>query len=59
MASKIFLGGNIAGGAVNVLTGFNEITKEAIAGELYTLADLKKANSIYFSNVPANWLEAG
>lgn len=59
LASKIFLGGNIAGGTVNVLTGFNEITKEAIAGELYTLADLKKANSIYFSNIPANWLEAG
>ena len=41
------------------MTGFNELTKEAIAGELYTLADLKKANSIYFQNLPANWLEAG
>lgn len=59
LASKVFLGGNIAGGAVNVMTGFNELTKEAIAGELYTLADFKKANSIYFQNLPANWLEAG
>lgn len=59
LASKVFLGGNVAGGMVNVMTGFNEITKEAIAGETYTLADLTKANAIYFQHLPANWLEAG
>lgn len=59
LASKVFLGGNIPGGIVNVLTGFNEITKEAIAGETYTLADLKKANALYRKFLPANWLEAG
>ena len=59
LASKVFLGGNVAGGMVNVMTGFNEITKEAIAGETYTIADLTKANAIYFQHLPANWLEAG
>lgn len=60
LASKVFLGGNVAGGMVNVMTGFNEITKEAIAGEVYTLADLTKANALYFFKyLPENWLEAG
>ena len=59
LASKVFLGGNVAGGMVNVMTGFNEITKEAIAGEVYTLADLTKANALYFKYLPENWLEAG
>ena len=59
LASKVFLGGNVAGGIVNVMTGFNEITKEAIAGEVYTLADLTKANALYFKYLPENWLEAG
>lgn len=59
LASKVFLGGNVAGGMVNVMTGFNEITKEAIAGEVYTLADLTKANALYFKHLPENWLEAG
>lgn len=59
LASKVFLGGNVAGGMVNVMTGFNEITKEAIAGEVYTLADLTKATYLYFKYLPKNWLEAG
>lgn len=59
LASKVFLGGNVTGGMVNVMTGFNEITKEAIAGEVYTLADLTKANALYFKYLPENWLEAG
>lgn len=59
LASKVFLGGNVAGGMVNTMTGFNEITKEAIAGEVFTLADLAKAHAIYFKHLPANWLEAG
>ena len=59
LASKVFLGGNVAGGMVNVMTGFNEITKEAIAGEVYTLADLTKANALFFKYLPENWLEAG
>lgn len=59
LGSKLFLGGNVAGGVVNVGTGFIEITKEAVAGETYTLADLKKANAVYFAYLPANLLAAG
>lgn len=59
LASKIYLGGNVAGGMVNTMTGFNEITKEAIAGEVYTLADLTKAHFLYFKYLPKNILEAG
>lgn len=59
IASKLFLGGNIAGGIVNTLTGFNEITKEAIAGEVYNLADLKKANLIYAKYLPSNIINSG
>ena len=59
LASKMFLGGNVTGGMVNVMTGFNEIVKESIAGEVYTLADLTKANALYFKYLPENWLEAG
>lgn len=59
LASKVFLGGNVAGGIVNVATGFIEITKESVAGDTYTTADLIKANAIYFQYLPANLLEAG
>lgn len=59
LASKVFLGGNIAGGMINVSTGFIEITKEAIAGEHFSIADLKKANAIYVHYLPQNLLEAG
>ena len=51
MASYEFLGGNVAGGVVNALTGFNEIVKEAIAGQTFTLDELNKAKNIYFSNI--------
>lgn len=51
MASYEFLGGNVAGGVVNALTGFNEIIKEAIAGQTFTLDELNKAKNIYFSSI--------
>ena len=51
MASYEFLGGNVAGGVVNALTGFNEIVKEAIAGQTFTLDELNKAKNIYFSSI--------
>ena len=59
LASKMFLGGNVHGAMINLGTGFIEITKEAIAGEYFTFADLRKANAIYFKNLPENLLEAG
>ena len=51
MATYEFLGGNVSGGVVNALTGFNEIVKEAIAGQTFTLSELNKAKNIYFSNI--------
>lgn len=58
-ASKLFLGGNVAGGMVNAMTGFNEMLKEAIAGETYTMGDFRKANAIYFKYLPAIILQSG
>lgn len=59
MASKTFLGGNVAGGLVNVGTGFIEITKEAISGESFTISDLHKANMLYGKYLPSALFEAG
>lgn len=59
LASRVFLGGNVAGGVVNALTGFTEITKEAIAGEVYNIGELKTANRIYFSHWPSMFSETG
>lgn len=58
-ASKYFLGGNVVGGAVNTMTGFNEIFKEAIAAEEFSMKDLVNANKLYFSNFVQNWMEYG
>lgn len=54
LASKVFLGGNIAGGIVNVGTGALEIFKEAFAGEHIDMKDWVRANREYFSNLPDN-----
>ena len=59
LASKIFLGGNVAGGLVNVGTGFNEILKEGLASEHFNLNDLARANKVYFENLPSNLWDAG
>lgn len=58
-ASKYFLGGNVVGGAVNTMTGLNEIFKEAIAAEEFSLKDFARANKLYFSNFVPNWMEYG
>lgn len=58
-ASKYFLGGNVVGGAVNTMTGFNEIFKEAIADEEFSLKDFAMANKLYFSSFVPNWMEYG
>ena len=59
LASKIYLGGNVAGGAVNFGTGFLEILKEAVAGETFTYKEWVEANKIYWQCLPANLLQAG
>lgn len=54
LASKVFLGGNVAGGLVNIGTGSIEIFKEAIAGEHINLKDWSTAHKVYFENLPDN-----
>ena len=58
-ASKYFLGGNVVGGSVNTMTGFNEVFKEAIGAEFFNLKDLKNANKLYFSSFGKNWWNYG
>lgn len=58
-ASKYFLGGNVVGGSVNTMTGFNEIFKEAIAAENFNLNEFIKANKMYFSSFGKNWWNYG
>jgi hypothetical protein len=59
IAGKLFLGGNVAGGAVNTGTGTIEVFKEAASGEYYNLGDWKEANKMYFASLPSNLLNFG
>lgn len=59
LASKVFLGGNVAGGMANFNTGFVEIFKEAVAGEHFTVAQWRQANLEYIKNLPENMLHMG
>ena len=56
LASKIYLGGNVAGGLVNFGTGSIEIFKEAFAGEYFTQQDWLKANGEYLKYVVPNMI---
>lgn len=49
--SKYFLGGNVAGGIVNTMTGFNEIFKEALSMEHFTPKELWQAHEWYYANM--------
>ena len=55
LAGKYFLGGNIAGGIVNVGTGYLEIFKEAFAGEHFDMKDWATAHKLYYSCFVQNW----
>lgn len=59
LAGKYFLGGNVVGGAINTMTGFNELFKEAISAEEFTLNDFIVANGLYFKYLPNNLFEVG
>jgi len=59
LASKVFLGGNIFGGLVNLGTGKIEIFKEGIAAEYFDLADIAAAKKYYYSRIPATILQLG
>lgn len=56
LASKIYLGGNVAGGIVNLGTGSIEIFKEAFSGEYFNQKDWLAANTEYFRYVAPNML---
>ena len=59
LAGKLYLGGNVLGGAVNVMQGATEIFKEALGGEYYNLKDLREAQKKYIKYLPENMMEAG
>lgn len=49
LAGSMFLKGNVLGGAVNTATGFNNIFKEAITSEYFSVKDWRFAHKYYFS----------
>ena len=59
LASKMWLGGNVHGGLVNVGTGEIEIMKEAISGEFFSYADFDWARRQYFKYIPVQLWNIG
>lgn len=54
LGSKIYLGGNVIGGMVNIGTGSIELFKEAFAGEHFSMSDWKNAHGLYSKNLAEN-----
>lgn len=55
LGGTLFLKGNVLGGAVNTLTGFNNIFKEAITGDYFDAKDWAAAHRYYFAHFPEMW----
>lgn len=55
LAGFSFLQGNILGGTVNTITGFNNIFKEAVTGDYFNAKDWAFAHKYYFSNFVPMW----
>lgn len=55
LGGTLFLKGNVLGGAVNTLTGFNNIFKEAVTGEYFDAKDWAAAHKYYFAHFPEMW----
>lgn len=55
LGGTLFLKGNVLGGAVNTLTGFNNIFKEAITGDYFNAKDWAFAHKYYFAHFPEMW----
>lgn len=55
LGGSLFLKGNVLGGAVNTLTGFNNIFKEAITSDYFSSKDWAKAHRYYFSSFVSMW----
>lgn len=52
LGGALYLMGNVPGGVVNTLTGFNNIFKEATSCDYYNLKDWTFANGWYFKYWP-------
>jgi len=50
LGGSLFLKGNVLGGAVNTLTGFNNLFKEAMTDDWYGMKDWRKAHKYYYEN---------
>lgn len=55
LGGTLFLKGNVLGGAVNTLTGFNNIFKEAVTGDYFTAKDWAYAHKYYFQHFTEMW----
>jgi len=55
LGGTLFLKGNVLGGAVNTLTGFNNIFKEAVTGDYFNAKDWAFAHKYYFAHFPEMW----
>lgn len=55
LGGAMFLGGNVMGGMVNTLTGFNNIFKEAITSDYFTPKDWAFAHKYYFTHFISMW----
>lgn len=51
LGGTLFLKGNVLGGAVNTLTGFNNIFKEAVTGDYFNAKDWAFAHKYYFKHL--------
>ena len=59
LAGFSFLQGNILGGTVNTITGFNNIFKEAVTGDYFDAKDWAFAHKYYFSRFVDLWCSIG
>lgn len=59
LGGTLFLKGNVLGGTVNTLTGFNNIFKEAITSDYFSPSDWTKAHKYYFSSFVSMWSPVG
>lgn len=55
LAGSMYLKGNVLGGTVNTLTGFNNIFKEALAGSQFSTKDWIMAHKYYWSHFVDLW----
>ena len=55
LGGTLFLKGNVLGGAVNTLTGFFNIFKEAVTGDYFDSKDWSAAHWYYFKHFPEMW----